>query len=102
MTEQATFTFPDEVEKKFREYHEKNPHIYDAFEMLTLRTIKKGFKHYGSKGIFEILRWRTGIQAGGDDPFKINNNFAPLYSRLFEEKHPEHIGFFRKKKSKFD
>lgn len=68
---------------------------------MTLETIEKGFKHYGAKGIFEIIRWHTGVAANGD-VFDVNNNYTPYYARLFESDYPEHKGFFYKRKSKFD
>lgn len=61
------------LDLKFNSYHEQNPQIYQAFERLTLRTIAKGFKHYGAKGIFELVRWHTDVRA--DDEFKINNTY---------------------------
>lgn len=86
---------------KFCSYHEANPHIYRKFEELTLETIKKGFKNYSSAGIFELIRWHSATSAIGDC-FKLNNGYKPFYARLFEKKHPEHKGFFRTRKSKFD
>lgn len=86
---------------KFCAYHDANKHIYTKFEEIALETIKKGFKNFGAKGVFEIIRWQTGVSANGD-VFKLCNNYTPFYARLFEQKHPEHAGFFRKKKSKFD
>lgn len=83
------------------EYHYNNPQIYEAFESLTLETIRMGHQNYGAKGIFEIIRWRTPVRAN-EDGFKISNQYTPLYSRLFELHHPTYKDFFRKKKSKFD
>ena len=85
---------------KFCEYDQKNPQVFDKFEELTFKTIAKGFKNYGAKGIFELIRWHSGVS--GEGKFKVNNNYTPFYARKFEKKYPEHIGFFRKKSSKFD
>lgn len=90
----------DDKEKSFMQYHIDNPHIYIAFERKAFQALDKGFQHYSGQGIFEILRWETGVK--GNDEYKINNNFMPLYTRLFEKKHPQHKDFFRKRKSKFD
>jgi hypothetical protein len=87
--------------KKFCSYHAHNPNVYQAFKAKTLATIRKGFLHYGAKGIFELIRWETGISAAGDC-FKINNSYTAFYARLFEEEFPEHKDFFRNRKSKFD
>jgi hypothetical protein len=87
--------------KKFCSYHAANPHIYKKFEDVTLQTIAKGFKNYSAKGIFEIIRWNTGL-AAYRDCFKINNNYTAYYARLFEDNNPQHKDFFRKRESKFD
>jgi len=87
--------------KKFCSYHEHNPNVYKAFKEKTLETISKGFQHYGAKGIFELIRWYTGISAHGDC-FKVNNSYTAFYARLFEEEFPQYKNFFRNRKSKFD
>ena len=84
---------------KFCAYHEENPHIYESFKSHALRAI--GTKqNFGAKAIFEIIRWNSAIS--GNDGFKVNNNYTSFYARLFELEHPQHEGFFRKRKSKFD
>lgn len=85
---------------KFEKYHIENPHIYRMFKQFTFKTIKRGFKHYGAKGIFEIIRWHSSVR--GNDEWKINNNYTPFYARKFEENHPRYKNFFYKRKSKFD
>lgn len=87
---------------KFCSYHEQNPHIYKEFERMTLLTIReKKFKNYSAKGIFELIRWHTGVEAFRDC-FKVNNNYTPFYARMFEQRHPEYKDFFRKRGSIFD
>lgn len=85
---------------KVVKYHEENPHIYAKFEEVTLQTIERGFKHYSAKGVIEIIRWWTAVK--GNTEYKISNEYSPFYARLFEQKHPQHKGFFRMKRSKFD
>jgi len=85
--------------KEFIEYHKTNPHLYEAFKEIALKSKAMGFAHYGANGIFEIIRWKTAEK--GDGEFKINNNFAPLFARLFDNEFPEHKGFFRMRRSKF-
>ncbi len=90
-----------DIENKFYEYHKENPQIYAEFKKITLNLIGRGFKHYSAKGVFEIVRWSTGVSAN-DNIFKINNNYTPLYARLFEKEFPNMKDFFRKRDSKFD
>lgn len=88
-------------DSKFCAYHEQNPQVYKKFEEFTLKTIEKGFKNYGAKGIFELVRWTSGVSAD-NDCFKVNNSYTSLYARMFEKKHPQYKDFFRKRKSRFD
>lgn len=90
----------DEFTQQFVQYHLDNPHIYQEFKKFTFKAMAKGFKHYGAKAIFEIIRFETGVK--GNDQFKVNNNYTPYFARLFEKDHPEHKDFFYKRKSKFD
>jgi hypothetical protein len=81
--------------KKFEEYHKNNPHIYDEFEKLALHAATRR-TNFSVHNIFGKMRWDSAIR--GDDGFKINENYCPYYGRMFEEKNPQHKGFFRKKK----
>jgi hypothetical protein len=85
----------------FENYHLNNPKMYDVFERFTFEAIKSGRKYFGSQSILERVRWFTAIESR-DDIFKVNNNYAAFYSRMFEEKHPEWKGFFRKRASVAD
>lgn len=79
---------------KFVDYHERNPHIFEAFCKRTFEALERGHKHIGAQMIIEVLRWYTRVSAEGD-AFKINNNYAAYYSRMFEAKYPQHKGVFR-------
>jgi hypothetical protein len=89
-------------ESGFCEYHHKNPQVYGKFRELTLKTMAKGFRHYSAKGIFELVRWYTGVTAEDPDGFKINNSYTPFYARLFMREYPQYDGFFFTRKSRFD
>lgn len=79
--------------KTFAEYHEQNPQIYEAFKKFTFDLIKRGRDHYGAQGIIELIRYHSII--GGNDGFKINNNYSADYARLFMRDFPQHDNFFR-------
>ena len=96
---QLNMLFP-EAPEVFVRYHKDNPQVYQKFREITLQTIQKGFKRFGAKGIFEIMRWQTGVEGG--DKYKVNNNYTSYYSRLFEREFPQYKGFFRMRKSKYD
>lgn len=79
----------------FEQYDKENPQIWEAFKSVTLEAIhEKGFKNYGARGIFEIIRWKTATP-NGNDGFKVNNSFTSDYARKFMNEFPQHEGFFR-------
>lgn len=90
--------FSETYYKEFFDYHKQNPEVWVMFKRKALEAIRKGFEHYGSKGIFEIIRWEMGgnIKADG---FKLNNLYTPYYARLFEREYPQYRGFFRNRKT---
>ena len=92
----------NDMKRAFLKYHDNNTHVFDRFCDLTLETIRKGFEHYGSQGIMELLRWQTGVTASDPQGFKINNNYAAFYARMFEAVYSEYKGFFRKRRSAAD
>lgn len=84
---------------EFNDYHAKNPQVYKMFEKFSLVACQHR-KNFGAKVIIERIRWDTMI--AGDDGFKVNNNHAPYYARLFEQLNPQYKGFFRKRKADGD
>lgn len=78
-----------------------HPEVYKMFEKFTFDRINRGFKHFGSQAILERIRWETSVTEKGG-MFKINNNWAALFARMFEIEHPNYAGFFRKRKSGLD
>lgn len=87
---------------KFPAFHEKNKHVYELFKVYTNKCIARGFKHISSDFIFHIMRWESNIDIKDEMNFKINNNYTPLYSRMFLNEYPHLAGFFRTRKSKYD
>lgn len=91
-------SFKTEADRKFEEYHGRNPHIFSMFVKLTGQLKNKGQDYYGAKAVFEIIRWKTLM--AGDDCLKINNNYTSRYVRLLERKHPRFKDFYRKRRLK--
>lgn len=77
----------------FKKYDEENPQVWNAFVKYAREAKAKGFKHYSANGIFEIMRWHSGVSGKGE--FKISNNFRPDYARKMMSLYPEFEGFFR-------
>lgn len=77
----------------FKKYDEENPKVWEKFLELARKAKKKGFKRYSAKGIFELIRWYTGVT--GNDGFKLNNNFHADYARKIMKLYPDEFkGFF--------
>jgi len=82
----------------FKTYDEENPKIWALFVHYASQAKQKGFTRYSANGIFEVIRFHTGVS--GNDGFKINNNYRPDYARKMEEMFPEFKGFFQKRQLK--
>lgn len=84
----------EQIFRRFVEFHKANPEVWRLFKRFAFETISRGFQHYSSYAVFERIRWHVNIETRTFDGLKLNNDFRPYYSRLFEVAHPEHNGFF--------
>jgi hypothetical protein len=84
-------------QERFNTFHAANPHIYELFKRFTFEAIMAGREHFSVISIFERIRWYTDVETQGD-PFKINQNFAAYYGRMFMKDFPVYEGFFRTRK----
>ncbi len=91
--------FKKEVMAKFKAFHIKNPHVYDAFIRLATEMQKVGHTRYSQYGIMHRIRWENDLKTTESD-FKINDSFTPIYARLAECQYPHLKGFFETRKSK--
>lgn len=81
--------------EKFERFHELNPQVFIALESMTRELTNRGRKRIGIKMLFEVLRWNYYMETSDpNSDFKINNNYAPYYSRLLIEKNPEWANVF--------
>ncbi len=84
---------------KFKDYHDRNPHIYREFK----RYAKEMRKHRAKSSAWLItnrIRWDHDINSNGEDCFKISNDYIALYARLLVFHNKEFEGFFVLKKMK--
>lgn len=87
--------------RKFRQFHEANPHVYAKLRDLALQLKRKGRERYSITGLFEVVRWHTALNTTDPD-FKLNNNLRPWYARLLMDQEPELADFFRTRTSLAD
>ncbi len=88
----------EEIKEQFIAYHKKNPQVMVLFVQFTEELVAAGRKRGSAHAVMHRIRWHHDLAAGDDDEFKINNNYAAWYSRLFEHRHPEHKGFFKRRR----
>lgn len=78
----------------YRTWDQANPHFYRRFEEFAEALAAAGHRNISAKLIFERIRWESMISTSGE-PWKLNNNYTPIYARRFMHEHPEHRGLFR-------
>ena len=92
-------TRADEMDEQAQAFHERNPWVYQLFVRFAKEMVSRGFANYSSMSIIQRIRWETDqADVEGRSTFKINNNYAPWYSRKFMNEYPAHEGFFRTRK----
>ena len=99
MTNQSFFGFVSMAEQKFKRFHDLNPQVFNELVELALKMKRSGRERYGINSLIEVVRWHKNLNTH-DDEFKINNNYAPFYSRLIMLKVPELDGFFNVREQK--
>lgn len=98
---QPDLPFDHPLAVAFRKFHAENPHVYGLFVRFTFQAMKE-LSHCSADAICHRIRWYTQIETNDRAGWKINNDWAAFYARLFEAEYPEHIGFFRKRRSLAD
>lgn len=87
--------------RKFREYDERHPGIYDKFKEIAMGLWDRGYRKMGADYVIRIMRWRTGTGAEGEE-YKVNHNYFPYYARKMMLEFPEYQGMFNLRPLKGD
>ena len=91
-------TRADQIEERFKLFHEANPQVWELFKKFTFEAIAAGLAHYSSDAVAQRIRWHTTVEtkpvAEGDST-KINDHYRAYYARMFHREFPQHDGFFR-------
>jgi|ETNmetMinimDraft_16_1059900.scaffolds.fasta_scaffold64576_2 hypothetical protein len=77
---------------EFKKFDVANPQFWETFKSLTISAIDRGRTRYSARTIWEVMRWHTTIDSGGQ--FKCEDCWIPFYSRKFMAVFPQHDGFF--------
>ena len=93
------------MQERFDKYHEKNPWVYIAFDVLAKKAIARGLKKFSARTIWHKLRWDRAIEKGETREYryalaKLDNNWTPFYSLLWLKNNPEYPDFFETRKTK--
>lgn len=80
--------------KKAYRFDRENPHVYELFVRFSRQALGRGHRRLGAKSIIERMRWEITIESTDLD-FKINNNYAPYYSRKLMAEFPQFKDFFQ-------
>lgn len=80
--------------RKFRVFHENNPHVFMKLRALALDLKQRGLEKYSIKGLYEVVRWQYAFEYGKDEQYRLNNNYTAYYARLLMEAEPDLKGFF--------
>ncbi|WP_323028437.1 hypothetical protein [Gelidibacter japonicus] len=84
----------------FQQYDKDHPEVYQLFKEVTFEAIKKGFKYFSARGLFQVMRFNRGGKIK-DDGFKLNNNYTPYYVRKFKKEFPQYDAFFECRRTKY-
>lgn len=72
----------DDAKSRFLAFHHRNPEVYIEFSRAAYQARMVGMLKYSAYAIMHVVRWNRAIQSGGDE-YKINNNYVPLYARMW-------------------
>ena len=77
-----------EADRRFREFDERNPAVFNELVRLTYELKNAGHNKIGIQMLFEVIRWKSMLETKDDD-FKMNNNYAGRYARKIMSKFPD-------------
>jgi hypothetical protein len=86
--------YPRHMYNKFKKYHQDNPKVWELFKKFAYDMKNSGREKYSAEIIVNQIRWHYDISSKGDDVFKINNDFKPMYARMLAHKYPKDFGDF--------
>jgi hypothetical protein len=83
------------MDRRFWEFHNANPRVYDELVRLARRAVERGRRRVGIRMLWEVMRWRLTIDT--DDrhsDFKLNDHYHSRYARLIMRREKDLVGVF--------
>jgi hypothetical protein len=93
--------FDDTLQERFELWLSANPHVYERFRAAALALKAEGRKRFGSKAIWERIRWETMVQTTGSE-FKLDNTWTSRMARKLLADCPELVGFLETRRLQRD
>ena len=91
------FVKPTKAEHKlladWEQTKQEHPEMLSQAAEIALQAKRMGWKRWSTKGVCEVLRWQTSVDAGSLG-LKINNNHTAFLARDLMQQYPELDGFF--------
>lgn len=84
---------------RFEQFHAANPHVYKKLRDRALEIRRAGHRYWSINALVGWFRCEVATRTDSADGLKINDHFAPFYSRLLMAREPELAGFFKKRSS---
>jgi len=89
-----------EIEReRFDNFHEANPHVYKKLRDRALEIKRAGHNYWSINALVGWFRCEVATTTDSDDGLKINDHYAPFYSRMLMANETELAGFFKKRTS---
>ena len=83
---------PNSIWARWWAWRCEHPDVEVHLHALVTSAIRRGFKHYGLKALWEVLRWHFNVEKTED--FKCANAYTSRYARFLMWKHPDLAGYF--------
>lgn len=89
-------------EARFWLFHFAHPAVYDFLVDFTRQWKEAGGERIGIQFFYGRLRWQQQVDGlpNGMEPFKLNDHFQALYSRLIMNQEPDLRGFYPTRRRK--
>jgi hypothetical protein len=84
----------DEIDEKFRTFHEANPQVYDELVRLAREALSYRRRRIGIRMCWEVMRWNLTVVRRYDDDFHLNDHFHSRYARLIMDQETDLRGVF--------